>query len=181
MKNALTRAGLTLGLVAGLTASSVFAQQSPPPTQDDARPGHHDMEGRKGRMGRGHGERGRRGGHRFGRLVRELNLTDAQREQLRAAGERNAEEFRTRRQEMRQLLDARRDGATLTPEQQARVQALRTEFQASAARMENELLAILTPEQRTQLEQLRQQRKERRQEWRGKMRERRMERQDEEQ
>jgi Spy/CpxP family protein refolding chaperone len=173
MKNALTKAGLALSLVAGFAVSGVVAQQQSqqPTTQDgaqDERPMH-----RKGRMGRG-GRHERRGGRRggFRHLVQQLNLTDAQQEQLRAIHERNAESMRPRRQEMRDLIEARRDGATFTSEQHARAQALRQEFRANAERMHGEFLAILTPEQRTQLEQMKQQHKERRQEFRERRRER---------
>ncbi|HEX8476600.1 MAG TPA: Spy/CpxP family protein refolding chaperone [Pyrinomonadaceae bacterium] len=182
MKNAFTKAALALSLVAVFAVPGVFAQQQSqqPSTQDgaqDEQPMH-----RKGRMGRGgrHQRKGGRG-HGFGRLAQQLNLTDAQQEQLRAIRERNAESFRAKRREMRELIEARRDGATFTAEQQARADALRQEFRANAERMHSEFLAILTPEQRTQLEQLKKQHQERRQEFRERRRERRMDDENDEQ
>jgi protein CpxP len=176
MKINFNRAGLTLGLVASLTATTnVFGQQQPTTQTPPAAQGSVE-DGQRRRAGRFGKRRGmRRHGMKMGGL-RALNLTDAQREQLRALRQRNAEGFRPKREEMRQLFELRRNGQTLTPEQEARAEALRQEFRAAHQSRRQEMLNLLTPEQRTQLEQTKKERKERRQQMRQQMRERRMER-----
>jgi protein CpxP len=122
-----------------------------------------DGQERGGRFGRG----GRRGG--FGlHGLRELNLTDAQKEQIRTIMESkrgNREAGQTQREELRQIVEARRNG-TLTAEQEARLKAFRDQRRAEMRQTHEQILAILTPEQRTQLEQLKQERQNRRQEFR---------------
>lgn len=158
MKNILRRAGLALGLAASLASLNAFAQQ--PTAQDGAPAERHEHMGRRG------GHRGM-GGHR-GRLghLQALNLTDAQQQQLRAIHERYDQSFSAQRQELRQLHQQKRDGATLTTEQEARAQALRTELHESGKRMHDEVLALLTPEQRAQMEQMKQEHKARREQFR---------------
>ena len=158
MKSIFTRAGLLIGLAAILTAS-VFAQTA---TQQGGTEG----EGRRGRQGR-MGEQGeRRGGGRgqgmARRALHRLNLTDAQRGQLREIEARYGQSFKTQHQELRQLMEVRRAGGTLTPEQKQRAQQLRTEARANGERMHAEILALLTNEQRDQLKRMREEGQERR-------------------
>ena len=173
LKNLLTKTGLALGLFA-TTAAVGVAQQTPTP-QDEG-----DAARQHKRMG--HGRRGGRhdkmGRHEGGGLrgLRALNLSDAQREQIRAARESHARRTETQREELRQLFVARRQGGELTPEQRTRAEALRAELQASGQSFHNELLNLLTPEQRTQFEQQMNERKQRREERREQRRERREQR-----
>ncbi len=158
MRSILSRIVLALGLVAGLTAVG-FAQT--PPAQEGQDDGVHRHGGP---MGKGHGMRhGRfmelRGLHR-------LNLSDDQREQLRALAERHREANKEERAELRELMRLRREGGELTPEQQARAQQLHETLRAAGESHRQEVLSILTPEQRTQLEQMRNEARQRREEFR---------------
>jgi protein CpxP len=153
MKNIFTRVSLITGLTA-LLSIAAFAQTNAP--QDD---GHGEGRGgRHARMKREGGMRGERGGGRGimgGRVLRRLNLSDAQRDRMREIEARYGQNLRAQRVEMRQLMELRQQGATLTPEQKQRAQQLRGELRDSAERMHAELLALLTPEQRDQLKQMR--------------------------
>ncbi len=179
--NKLTTAGLTLALTMAF-GSLAFAQtmHPPPPPRPDSDARQHRGEGRgmgkhEGGMGEGregHERReGREGREGMGqmRLLRELNLTDAQKQQAHAIMERFAASTKTQREELRQLREQKEQG-TLTADAKARAEALRAQLAASNKNMHNELLAILTPDQRAKLEKLE---KEHKSERRENMRERR--------
>lgn len=128
------------------------------------------QERREHRVGFGKHDGEGRGEHRGGKMgmrgLRELNLTDAQKQQVRELmeanrGKGNAQDF----QEMRQLSQARRDG-TITDDQKQRLQTLREQKRQSMEQTQQQILAILTTEQRAQLEQLKEEK-------RGQMKERR--------
>jgi Spy/CpxP family protein refolding chaperone len=139
---------ITLAGLLALPAAAGLAQNPPAPPQ----PGGEGPR-RLGRVGREHmpgGPRGRRLG--LGRL----NLSDAQREQLRQIESRHADSFRAKRQELRSIMQTRRQGGgALTAEQEARARQLREELHADAERMRAEMRGVLTDEQRTQLQSLR--------------------------
>jgi protein CpxP len=122
------------------------------------------------------GRRGdRQGGRMRGRemgphVFRGLDLTDAQKEQLRTAGKKNREATQTQREELRRLAEKRHQGS-LTAAEETRVKALRDEIQASMQSSHANLLSILTAEQKAKLESLREERKEHRQEMRERHRE----------
>ena len=173
MKSIFTRASLIIGLVAILSASALA--QTTTPQQNDAegvgRRGREGRMGKLGQMGGRPGERGERGegggGHRQGmarRALRRLNLTDAQRGQLREIEARYGQSFKAQHQELRQLMEVRRSGGTLTAEQQQRAEQLRTEARANGERMHAEILALLTNEQRDQLKRMREEGEARRKE-----------------
>lgn len=122
---------------------------------------------RRGGFGKHGGDEGR-GGHRGGgmgmRELRELNLTDAQKQQIKAIMEANrgkgdAPEF----QEMRTLSQAKHDG-TLTDDQKARLQTLREQMRSNMEQTHQQVLAVLTADQRAQLEKLQTERREKMQE-----------------
>jgi Spy/CpxP family protein refolding chaperone len=138
-----------------LVASAASAQTpSAPQGQNQTQPPFgRRMGGRMG--GRQSGENPMRGEHEERRALRDLNLTDAQRQQLRDIEKRYAQPFRADREELRKLMETRRNGGTLTPEQEARAKQLREELRANAERMRGEIQNILTPEQRQQLQQRR--------------------------
>lgn len=166
--------------VFALLASAGLAQQTPAQqTQPSGKPdGAHDMGrhgGRRhmGREGRGGGHKGP-GGER--RVLGRLNLSDAQREGLRGIESRYAEGFRTKREELRGIMQTRRGGGTLTAEQEARARALRDEMHAGSGKMRDEIRALLTDEQRTQLQSTRDEMRQRREERRGMRGERREQR-----
>jgi len=163
MKSLFTRMSLTVGLAA-ILSTMAFAQT---PAPQDGTTNNDALHGRHGKMGR-MGKHRRGGGHHMGFGLRRLNLSDVQRGQLRDIEARYSQNSRAQREEMRQLFELRRQGTTLTPEQQTRAQQLRTELRANGEQMHNEILALLTPEQREQLKQMREERKARREERRAK-------------
>jgi protein CpxP len=122
-----------------------------------------------GRKGEG---RGRRGGFGpFGRFA-DLNLSDAQVEQLRQIEERYRASFASQRGERRgerSAYDPLTDGAFNESAVRAAAQARaneQVEREVSRARMMHEMYNVLTAEQKAQLASARQQREQRRQEFR---------------
>lgn len=146
MKKFLKGTCASLGLL-GVLAAGAAAQQPQPAPQDEA-----------GRGGNREGmRRGGRGGHEF----RGLNLTDAQREQIRTLREGLRQRTQAQRDELRQLFQARRQGGQLTPEQAGRAGQLQEELRQAHDAHRQQMLAVLTPEQRTRLEQRKQMRRRR--------------------
>lgn len=154
LRNKLFGASLTLGLVLGFNAVA-FAQQPQTPAQGTGQP----AEGTE--------RFGRKGGHRemggIMRMMRELDLTDAQKQQAHAIFERFNTSTKTQREELHKLREQKEQG-TLTPEAEARAQQLHAEMRESMKQIHMELIAILTPEQRAKLEQRQKEFKARRQE-----------------
>lgn len=93
-----------------------------------------------------------------GHLMRELNLTDEQRQQSRAIMQRRLASTKTQREELFQLREKRIAG-TFTAADEARAKALRQEMRASMEGVRTEMEGILTAEQKAKLEQLKQERK----------------------
>ena len=79
-----------------------------------------------------------------------LNLTDAQRQQIRNIRQSHRDNEAVRN-ETRELAQARRDG-NLTAEQRNYLKHLREQRRAETERIQQQILNILTPEQRRQLE-----------------------------
>jgi Spy/CpxP family protein refolding chaperone len=148
----ITLAGLALTL---LTASAAGAQTQQPqsPTQNPT-PGTDNQR----RFGRGQEGRGMR---KFGRGplagLRELNLSDEQQKQVRAIMERNVNNTKALREELRTLGQKRFEG-TLTLEEQARAKDLHQQMAQSMKSAMTEVQGILTAEQKTRLEEFRQER-----------------------
>jgi len=123
------------------------------------------------RGGRGFGKRGgkgMRGGKHGGdkmmlRSLGQLNLSDAQKEQIRGISETFKTSTETQREELRNLGMKKRDGI-ITADEQARFKEIKTQMKASGEQMRNSVLAVLTAEQKTQLEQMKEEMKERRME-----------------
>ena len=152
--------GISLGLVIALAcgAGAAFAQQTATAQEGEA-PARIQREGRRG-------ERGGKRDHRMMgmmRVLRELNLTDAQQAQARAILERFAESIRPQREALEQLREQHEQG-TPSEETRARAKQLRGEIREAMQRARTEVVAILTPEQRTKLEQMELERKARHEE-----------------
>jgi len=121
--------------------------------------------------GRGGGRRG--GFGPFGRFGAELNLTEAQLEQMRQIEERYRASFKAQREgrgrEERGGFDPLAGGAfdesAVRAAAQARA-AAQVEREVAQARMVYEMYNVLTSEQKAQLQAARQQREQRRQEFR---------------
>ena len=161
MKKFSTLAGLALALAASVSVAAAQEQQQPAP-QDGQRQGAGQEErkpfGRRG--GRMHGRMG--GGHGLGRkALSRLDLTDAQQTQIRSIHEAARQRTQGQRDELRQLFETRRGGGQLTAEQQARAEQLETELRATHESVNQQVLAVLTAEQRTRLEQWKQERQSR--------------------
>ncbi len=150
----------TLALLA--LSAVIYAQQKPASTQDKIGS---SQEGP--REGRRHGKMGP---HRGFAGMRELNLTEEQRQQQRAIVQRQLGNTKAQREELFKLREKRFAG-TLTPEDEARVQSLRRELRDSMQSSRTEMEAVLTAEQRARLEQLKSERNERRDERREHTRE----------
>jgi periplasmic protein CpxP/Spy len=153
-----------VALAAALTFGGVIgvAQQTTP--------GQGDNQGRQwGHRGhkRGKGERGFFGG----RFAERLNLTDAQKEQLKQIAARHRESTKALREQTREARQGRDGGAFDGTFNEAEVRAAAqaranasVELAVARARMHSEMYNVLTPEQKAQLAAERQQREQRRQE-----------------
>ena len=157
LRTKLKSTALTLGLLIAF-ATVGLAQQ--PSTQNPA-------EG-PARIGRGerHG-RGPGAGGGFGlRLLRELNLSNDQKQQVRTIVQQSFAGSKATREELRQLVDKRRQG-TLTTEEEARARTLHQQMRASMKDTETKIASLLTAEQKAKAEELRKERKTNREEFGG--------------
>lgn len=126
--------------------------------------------------GRGRGPRGGFGGMRgFGNL----NLTDAQKAQIKQLGQSFRErtkplhqELRTKEQELRQAREGNTFNEALATQKLTEMASLRAKLMGEEFKLRQEMSAVLTPEQKTQLEQQREQFKLKREQFRGKRAER---------
>src|SRR5215204_4518646 len=100
--------------------------------------------------GRQHrGERGTRGGEMFG--LRGIELTDAQKEQIRQIHEANKPSEAVAA-ELKSIREARKNGTEITEAQRDRLKAFREEMKSKQESVHSQILAVLTAEQRQQLE-----------------------------
>ncbi len=155
---------------AAVTAFAAFAaaQEIPAPSKENVEIQEKRMHKERGDHGKGM-RGGKHGGMRGGmRGLMGIELTDAQKEQMRKVHEANKPDDATR-QEMKTLMQAKRDG-TITADQQERAKTLKSQARERHEAVRLQIEGILTAEQRQQLET-------RRQEMRQKMQERRQMRQ----
>ena len=167
LQSRLTGASLMLGLLVTFSLPALAQEQSST-TQEGAAGTQQQQTERRGK--RWHrGKRGMHGMRGMMHMLRELNLTEAQQQQARAIFDRYEASTKPQREEMRQLFQQKRAQGNAEPDAQtqARAEALRAQFKESARLMQDELLTILTPEQRTKLEQMKQERKARHEERRA--------------
>lgn len=164
--------------VAGLSALALATPVALAQTagnEQGARAERHDKGehggGRHGR--RGGGERGgERGGH-FGGL-RGVELTDAQKasvKQLRQSFEERTkslrEQLHAKREELRQAESGTTFNEALATQKLTEAAGLQAKLMAEEFKLRQDSLALLTPEQKTQLEQRRQQHEQRREQWKA--------------
>ena len=181
-----------LGMVGIILAAGTIALAQEPqpqsPTTPDATLRGERMEQRRERMrarigrqgaGRHKGPdgMGRRGGPRMGHLMRDLNLSEAQREQSRAIMQRRLESTKVQREELFRLREKRSAG-TFSAEDGARAKALHEEIRTSMEGARNEMAGVLNAEQRARLEQLKAERKTKHEQRQKERQERRKERQE---
>lgn len=162
---------VTLAVAVGAFGTFVSAQETP--AQDGSTQRQERVEGR-GRRG-GFGKEGRGGKHGGGgdrmmmHSLEKLNLTAAQKEQVKTIFENHHTQNQPQMEEMRGLAMKKRDGV-ITADEQTRFKELRTQTKASNDQLHDSISAILTTEQRAQLDKMKE-------EMREKMKERRQNRQ----
>lgn len=160
---------------AGLSALAIAAPVAIAQTtggDEGAKPrGAHERHGKGGWHG---GRHGRRGGHMGGMMFRGLELTDAQKASLKqirqSFGERTKslrEQLRAKHQELRQAESGGAFNESLAAQKLAEVAPIQAKLMAEQARMRQESLAVLTPEQKTQMEQRRAEFKAKREQWKA--------------
>ena len=154
--------GAVLAAVVALAGVASFAQQE----QGAEGQGQKQERGWHGKGGEGRGMRGGFGG----RMFESLNLTDAQKEQMKQIAERYHQSFQAQRQANRgerrgggfdPLKGGTFDEAAVRAAAQARANA-QVEMEVQRARMMFEMYNVLTPEQKAQLATERQQRRQER-------------------
>jgi len=87
------------------------------------------------------------------RVLRQLNLTDAQKQQMRTIFRTTFQTTKAQRQELRPLTRQWREG-TLTAEGLARANELHKQLNEARKSMRTQLAGILTPEQKTKFEEI---------------------------
>jgi protein CpxP len=125
--------------------------------------------------GRGFGRRhGHRGGGMEGRMFSRLNLTDAQKDQMKQINQSFRdrtkslrEELHTKHQELRQAENGATFNEALATQKLNEIASLQAKLMGERFKLKQEMASILTPEQKTQLEQFREQMKTRRNEFRS--------------
>jgi periplasmic protein CpxP/Spy len=141
-------------------SSFAFAQDvKPTDNQDSVK-----QERGQGKRG-GEGKHGRHGKDKMMRGLHQLNLSDAQKEQMKSLKEQSKLQFQPLREEMKTLSSKKYDGI-ITNEEQSRLKELKAQMRENGKKMHEEMMSILTPEQKTQFEQMKTEK-------RGKMKERR--------
>jgi Spy/CpxP family protein refolding chaperone len=139
---------LGAGLVAVLSLSGavVVAQESQPATT--TAPGVQQTGNRGDRLERRRLRHERRRG-----AMRQLNLTDQQKEQARAIRRANFESNKSQREEFAQLREKMRAG-TLTDSDKTHAQELRRQLHASRQSARSQMASLLTAEQKTKLDEM---------------------------
>lgn len=135
-----------------LSGFVVLAQETQTPTTSNltGQPRQRDRAGRRIMRGRA---------RMRARAIRELNLTDTQKQQAQALRRENLERNRAVREELKQLLQKRQQGA-LTEADQLRARQLRQQLRESRLNTRTQIARLLTEEQRTRLQEVRKIRRE---------------------
>ncbi|MFT3744035.1 MAG: Spy/CpxP family protein refolding chaperone [Pyrinomonadaceae bacterium] len=140
---------LSLTFAVGAFSAFTFAQDTTPtaPAQGKAE---RKFKGDRGMMGdRAFG--GRHGKRGPGFELRGINLTDDQKAKIKSIREANKPDQATIT-ELRTIREGRKNGTAITPEQQARMKEFRDQSMAKMKAAHEQILAILTPEQKAQIE-----------------------------
>jgi periplasmic protein CpxP/Spy len=168
-----TLAIATLSAIA-LAASIAVAQTvtTPQDNQQGARP---EWRGRRGDH-KGHGMRGMRAGGFF----RGLNLTDDQKAKMKQIRETFAQsnkplrdELQAKRQELRQASEGGTFNQALATQKLTEMAGLQAKLMGERFKLHQEMLSVLTTEQKAQLEQAKTQREARREQRKAQRGERR--------
>jgi periplasmic protein CpxP/Spy len=119
-------------------------------------------------------------GHRQGlEMLRQLDLTDQQRQQVRTIMQNHKSDFQQVRERMHTAMAAQHAAGTATPPDEATIRAKATEVGAAQgdlavllARVRTEVFQILTPEQQAKAQELQAQRAQRREQMRERFQQR---------
>ena len=148
-------------------AASIAVAQTVTTNQDNGQGQRHEWRGRRGK---GHGMRGMRAGGFF----RGLNLTEDQKAKMKQIRESFAEsnkplheQLRAKRQELRQASEGGTFNEALATQKLTEMASLQAKLMGEQHRLHQEMLSVLTAEQKAQLEQSRAQFKARRGQMRG--------------
>ena len=133
----------------------VLAQQTQTPTTTapPIQQGQSSRAGRRMTM--------RRRGRMHAAALRQLNLTDAQKQQAQALRRESFERNRAIREELKLLLQKRQQG-TLAEADQTRARQLRQQLRESRLNTRAQIAGLLSEEQRTKLQEMRKYRRENR-------------------
>lgn len=153
--------GIAMATAIGAFTVAASAQQTTPQQPTDGQKQEKGW-GKHRRGGEGFGGM-RHGGGRPEMMFHDLNLTDAQKAQIKSILDANKPSD-TEMQQMRSLMETRRNGGTLTDDQKAQLKQFREQQQTKRKAVHEQLLAVLTPEQKQQLEQKQQEMRQRREE-----------------
>lgn len=151
---------LAAGVVVFSTASFAQDDKTTTPTApqkvDKPFKGQGELGPRKsGREGfRGHGEMG---------MLRGINLTDAQKAQIKSIREANKPD-QANFDQLKAIREAHKNGTPITDEQKKQLKAFREQSEANSKSVHDQILGVLTAEQKAQLETRRQEMKQRMQE-----------------
>jgi len=162
-----TLAIATLSAIA--LAASIAVAQTVTPDQGAGQGARTERRGHRGDH-KGHGMRGMRGGGFF----KQLNLTEDQKTKIKQIRENFAatnkplrEQLRAKRQELRQASEGGTFNEALATQKLTEIAPLEAKLMAGRAKLHQEMLSVLTAEQKAQLEQSRAQFKTRRGEMRN--------------
>ena len=134
----------TIGFAQDKTTTTTTPDKVEKPMKGEGRGMGHRKFGREG-FGGMHGKRGG-----MMRMLHGANLTDAQKTQIHSIMQANKPD-QTTMEELRTLATAKR-GGTITAEQQERLAALKTQAREKAKLVHEQVQAVLTPEQKAQIE-----------------------------
>lgn len=132
-----------------------------------------EQGGRPERRAEGRG-RGHHRGFGQGRLFEKLNLTDAQKAQMKQISQSSRErskplhqELRAKEQELRQASEGSTFNEALATQKLTEMASLRAKLMGEQFKLRQEMQAVLTPEQKAQFEQQREQFKSKRGQFRS--------------
>ena len=149
-------------------AASIAVAQTVTTNQDNGQGARKEWRGRRGGDHKGHGF----GGMRAGGFFRGLNLTDDQKAKMKQIRESFAEsnkplreQVRAKRQELRQASEGGTFNEALATQKLTEIAPLEAKLMAARANLHQQMLSVLTAEQKAQLEQSRAQFKQRREQF----------------
>jgi protein CpxP len=148
-------------LALGVFAGSALAQDTTTAPNQGQTTQRRDKFERRGGFGRRDGAGPRHAGpEAMLREFRDLNLTDTQKAQIKSILDANKPDQATMDQ-MKALRESRKNGTELTADQKAQLKALRQQQAQNMRSVHEQVMNVLSPEQKAQLEQKRQEMKQR--------------------